>query len=29
MSKKLRDFHQAKWDEPIIFDLSTPGQRGI
>lgn len=31
MSKdvKLRDFHQAKWDEPIIFELSTPGQRGI
>ena len=31
MSKdvKVRDFHQAKWDEPIIFELSTPGQRGI
>ena len=31
MSKdiKLKDFHQAKWDEPIIFELSTPGQRGI
>jgi len=31
MSKdvKLRNFHQAKWDEPIIFELSTPGQRGI
>lgn len=31
MSKdmKLRDFHQAKWDEPIIFELSTQGQRGI
>lgn len=31
MSKdvKLRDFHQAKWSEPIIFELSTPGQRGI
>lgn len=26
---KLRNFHQAKWDEPIIFELSTPGQRGI
>lgn len=26
---KLRNFHEAKWDEPIIFDLSTPGQRGI
>ncbi|RKY53204.1 MAG: glycine dehydrogenase subunit 2, partial [Candidatus Neomarinimicrobiota bacterium] len=27
---KLREnFHQAKWDEPIIFELSTPGERGI
>lgn len=26
---KLRDFHQAKWDEPIIFELSSKGQRGI
>jgi len=26
---KLRNFHQAKWDEPIIFELSTKGQRGI
>lgn len=26
---KLRHFHQAKWDEPIIFELSTPGERGI
>lgn len=25
----LRRFHQAKWDEPIIFELHTPGQRGI
>jgi glycine dehydrogenase subunit 2 len=25
----LRRFHQARWDEPIIFELSTPGQRGI
>ncbi|MBU7013063.1 MAG: aminomethyl-transferring glycine dehydrogenase subunit GcvPB [Theionarchaea archaeon] len=22
-------FHQAKWDEPIIFELSTKGERGI
>lgn len=22
-------FHQAKWDEPIIYELSTPGERGI
>jgi glycine dehydrogenase subunit 2 len=26
---KVRSFHQAKWDEPIIFELSTPGERGI
>ncbi len=26
---KLRRFHQAKWDEPIIFELSREGQRGI
>ena len=27
---KLRtNFHQAKWDEPIIFELNTKGERGI
>ena len=25
----LRRFHQARWDEPIILELSQPGQRGI
>lgn len=25
----LRRFHQAKWDEPIVFELSRPGLRGI
>jgi glycine dehydrogenase subunit 2 len=25
----LRRFHQARWDEPVIFDLSQPGMRGI
>ena len=25
----LRRFHQASWDEPIIFELSQPGARGI
>lgn len=25
----IRRFHQAKWDEPIIFDLNSPGERGI
>ncbi|MBU1345002.1 MAG: aminomethyl-transferring glycine dehydrogenase subunit GcvPB [Proteobacteria bacterium] len=24
-----RQFHQAKWDEPIIFELSEPGKKGI
>lgn len=29
-SEKVRvGFHQAKWDEPIIYELSTPGERGI
>jgi glycine dehydrogenase subunit 2 len=26
---KIRNYHQAHWDEPIIFELSTPGVRGI
>jgi glycine dehydrogenase subunit 2 len=26
---RLRNFHQAKWDEEVIFELSSPGQRGI
>lgn len=25
----LRRFHQARWDEPILFELDTPGERGI
>ena len=25
----LRDYHQAKWNEELIFDLSVPGERGI
>jgi len=25
----IRRFHQARWDEPIIFELGLPGQRGI
>ena len=28
-SKVRNGFHQAKWDEPIIFELSCPGERGI
>lgn len=27
---KIREnYHQARWDEPIIYELSTPGERGI
>lgn len=26
---RLRNFHQAKWDEEVIFELSVPGERGI
>lgn len=26
---RLRRFHQARWGEPIIFELSREGQRGI
>lgn len=26
---RLRRFHQARWDEPIIFELSSPGERGV
>ena len=25
----LRKFHQARWDEPIVFEMSVPGERGI
>jgi glycine dehydrogenase subunit 2 len=25
----LRRFHQARWDEPILFELSQEGQRGL
>ncbi|OPG97257.1 glycine dehydrogenase subunit 2 [Chryseobacterium mucoviscidosis] len=26
---KVRKFHQAKWDEPVIFELHRPGERGV
>jgi len=26
---KTRRFHQARWDEPILFELSDPGKIGI
>ena len=25
----LRRFHQASWDEPIVFELDAPGERGV
>ena len=25
----LRHYHQARWNEPILFELSCAGQRGI
>lgn len=28
-NQKFRSYHQARWDEPIIFELSKPGERGI
>ena len=29
ISKVRKNFHQARWDEPMIYELSTPGVRGI
>jgi len=26
---KMRRYHQARWNEPVIFELSCPGRRGI
>ena len=28
-TSRVRNYQQAHWDEPIIFELSTPGVRGI
>ena len=27
--RKNRDFHEARWDEPIIMELGSPGERGV
>jgi len=27
--KVRTNFHEARWDEPMVYDLSTPGLRGI
>jgi glycine dehydrogenase subunit 2 len=29
IAKVRTNFHQARWDEPIIYEMSTPGVRGI
>ena len=29
ITKVRKNFHEARWDEPIIYELSTPGVRGI
>ncbi len=26
---RLRRFHQARWDEPLVFQVSAPGERGV
>ncbi|UMZ74293.1 aminomethyl-transferring glycine dehydrogenase subunit GcvPB [Natranaerofaba carboxydovora] len=28
-SKVRKNFHQARWDEPIIYEMSNPGVKGI
>ena len=25
----LRPFHQASWNEPIILEMTSPGERGL
>ncbi len=27
--RKDRDFHEARWDEPIIMEMGNPGERGV
>jgi len=29
LKTKERKFHQAKWDEPVIFELNNEGEKGI
>ncbi|MFN8254574.1 MAG: aminomethyl-transferring glycine dehydrogenase subunit GcvPB [Bacteroidales bacterium] len=29
IARLRKNFHQAKWDEEVIFQLHTPGERGI
>jgi glycine dehydrogenase subunit 2 len=28
-NRKTRDFHQAKWNEPVIFELHQSGEKGV
>lgn len=28
-SPRLRGFHQARWDEPVLLELSAEGERGV
>ena len=27
--ERMKKFHQAKWNEPIIYELSEPGERAV
>ena len=29
MTSRIRPFHHMRWNEPIIYQLSVEGQRGI
>ena len=29
MERRSERFHQARWNEPIICELDSPGERGI
>jgi glycine dehydrogenase subunit 2 len=26
---KPREYHQARWNEPVVMELGAPGRRGI
>ena len=27
--ERMKKFHQAKWNEPVIYEISEPGQRAV
>jgi glycine dehydrogenase subunit 2 len=29
MTRVRRNFHEARWDEPLLYELGSPGERGI